>query len=242
MTFCPDAVLVQSLNDELLSWRQGDLVNLEELNAFRWFAVPHQALTARANEQDDDGLTQLSEPAALAIVTQTCDIIKPCEKRPHLLLAPVVTLEESTARQAKKGKRPQFAFLPGAGPSAFVDLDRVMTVEKSILLTSEQRRGLPDEMSQRKFGAAVARKFSRFAFPHDLNPSLQRLLKHIESMHGHDSPEGNALEILEEIRVTGTPSWDDQEIDVFVDFCPATLLDATSLMSEADWETLVDGW
>ena len=240
MTYCPDASLVHRLNVHLQSWRQGDLVRLGVLS---WMAMPEEALTARAAETGGDRLTcVVSETPELAVISQTCDIVRDCRQRPYLLLAPVVTLDEPAASEARRGSRPRFVPLPGAGDGACVDLDRVMTVEKSIVLTRAPRRGLPDEASQRRFGAGVARAFGRFAFPDDLSMSLKRLVRHVRSHHDRDTPAGRALGILKEIRVTGSPSWDALEVDAFVSFCPATLDEATSLMNEDEWDLLVDEW
>ena len=240
MTYCPDAALVHRLNDHLQSWRQGDLV---QPGVFSWMAMPQEALTARAAEAGGDSLTCVAlETPELAVISQTCDIVRDCTQRPYLLLAPVVTLDEPAAGEARRGSRPRFVPLPGAGDRAFVDLDRVMTVEKSMVLASTPRRGLCDEASQRRFGAGVARTFSRFAFPNDLSMSLKGLVRHIRSNHDRDTPGGRALGILKEIRVTGSLSWDAPEIEAFVSFCPATLAEATSLMNEEEWDRLVDGW
>ncbi|MDE0652795.1 MAG: hypothetical protein OXI26_04025 [bacterium] len=206
-------------------------------------AIPPKALTAHSADIPGDALTcVVSDMPRLAVVSQTCDIVRPCQERPYLLVAPVVTLGERDAGEARRGSRPRFVALPGVGNQDFVDLDRVMTVEKSIVLTSTPIRGLPDEASQRRFGAGVARSFSRFAFPDDLSASLRGLVKHIRSKHDRDSLGGRALRIVKEIRVTGSPSWDAAEINAFVSFCPATLEEATSLMTEEEWDVLVDEW
>ena len=240
MTYCPDAALVDRLNDQLQSWRQGDIVQPGVLS---WMAMPQDALTARAAETEGDSLTcVVSETPELAIISQTCDIVRNCKQRPYLLLAPVVTLDEPSAGEARRGNRPRFVPLPGAGDRAFVDLDRVMTVEKSIVLARAPRRGLRNETSQRRFGAGVARTFGRFAFPDDLSMSLKGLVRHIRSNHARDTPGGRALATLKEIRVMGSPSWDAPEIEAFVSFCPATLDEATSLMNEEEWDRLADGW
>ena len=175
MTFTPEHALVQRVNAGLQSRRQGDVL---ELDALTWMAIPRSALTAEAADSVGDGLTSVAAASAhpMAVLSQTCDIVRDCGQRRFLLLAPVVTLSEPKAGLARRGSSPRYVHLPGLGEDAFVDLDRVVTVEKSVVLNAVWHQGLPDETSQRLFGERVARVFSRFAFPDDLVQVVQGLV------------------------------------------------------------------
>ncbi|MCY4555697.1 MAG: hypothetical protein OXF79_04820 [Chloroflexi bacterium] len=240
MTRIPGADLATRVDSRTRLWRQGDIV---ELGAIAWLATPAAPLTIQSAAAEGDELSCIvAEASRLAIVSQTCDIVRDCQTRPFLLLAPTVVLEEPTAGEARRGSRPRFAQLPGIGEDTFVDLDRIVTIEKSLVMEAEPTRGLPDESSQRRFGLSVARAFSRFAFPDDLVISLRGLVARARDKHGRESHEGRALRGLEEIRVTGSPSWSALGIDVFVTFAPATREDAEEVMSEEEWDEVVDGW
>ena len=240
MTRIPDAGLAARVNSCTRLWRQGDIL---ELGVTTWLATPAAALTIQSATAEGDELSCIvSEAGRLAIVSQTCDIVRDCQTRPFLLLASVIVLEEPAAGEARRGSRPRFAQLPGIGEDTFVDLDRIVTIEKSLVMEAEPIRGLSDESSQRRFGLSVARAFSRFAFPDDLVISLRGLVARARDKHGRESIEGRALRGLEEIRVTGSPSWDSPEIDVFVTFAPATREEAEEVMSEEEWDNVVDGW
>ena len=241
MRFTPDHALVQRVNACLRSRRQGDVLELEALT---WVVMPGIALTAEAAASAGDGLTSVAAASAhpMAVISQTCDVVRDCEQRRFLLLAPVVTLEKSKAGLARRGSSPRYVHLPGLGDDAFVDLDRVVTIEKSVVLEAVWHRGLPEENSQRLFGERVARSFSRFAFPDDLIHAVQGLVERIKEKHVKDSNEGKALRTLKEIRITGVPSWHADEIDTFISFSPATREEALQLMEEQAWDELIDEW
>lgn len=240
MEFSPDIDLVESINDHTISWRQGDIV---ELGAVSWFALPRLALTSQSAAVNGEELSSIvAQTDRLAIISLTCDIVRDCQQRPFLLLAPIVELPEPVAGEARRGARPRYIPVPGLGKYSFVDLDKVVTSEKSILLGFEPKRGLIDDSSQRQFRNGAARMFSRFAFPDDLSIALSKMVNRIKGKHARNSDEGRALEVLEEIRLTGSPSWDAKEIDVFILFSPATRTEASEVMPDEEWNTCIDSW
>ena len=54
----------------------------------------------------------------------------------------------------------------------------------------------------------------RFAFPNEFNKLASKLRDRIIEKHDKQSPEGEALRSLDEIRVCAAPSWQDDEIDL----------------------------
>jgi hypothetical protein len=64
--------------------------------------------------------------------------VRTCTSRPFIEVVPLVEVDEPSLREVQKGRRPQYAYIPGAaGLKLVADLDRVMTVEKPVL-TSKQ--------------------------------------------------------------------------------------------------------
>lgn len=235
-----DGELIARINERTSSLAQGDVL---DVGAVTWLAVGRAPLTPQSATAQSDGLTcVITESDQLAIITQTCDIRRDAGVRPFLLLARVVTLDEPIAGEARAGHRPRYVPLMELDANAFVDMDVVVTVEKSALLDVEATPGLAGDAARRRFGIAVGRVHSRFAFPDDLAVALQGVVTRIRQKHAKGSPEGQALSTLEAIRVTASPSWTAAEIAVFISFCPATRASANSVLTDDEWDQLVDGW
>lgn len=210
----PDSDEAKRIDAALQQWRQGDLA-LEE----SWFVhvgdprVPLTDATAEASEGEIQALT--SEVRGLIIVTQTCDIVRACVDRPYVEIAPLVQVSEDNLKQVKRGRRPAYASLPSLeGERLVADLDRVMTVEKSIVATWNRTPGYTNDADGRAFAQALARKRVRFAFPDDFTNWVDRLHRRLVDKHAKDSLEGRGLRALREIRVRAAPSWDAAEVDV----------------------------
>ncbi len=243
MPFDADVALIASINAATEEWRQGDIV---EFRAVGWLAVADAPLTEHSavaeTVQDSNVAIVFAEADALVVISQTCDIVRDCSSRPHVELARLIRLEEPISSEARRGSRPRYVPVPGAGADAFADLGLVMTAEKSVLARCGRIEGLPTDADQRRFGRSVGRVYSRFAFPDDLTDALSGLVARVRDKHARDSQEGRALEALEEIRVTGTPSWSATEVDVFLTFAPPTRAEAESVMDAEQWDEVVDGW
>lgn len=236
-----DALSVDEIDAELANCCQGDVVDFQ---TFSWHADTRRPLTEVSAEATDGPGHSIvvSESDQMVVVTQTCDVVRSCADRPFVQLSPLIQLDEDAAREASRGMRPRYAAVPALGDTAFADLDRIVTLEKSLLAAVSRQPGCSDDRQRRRFAASVGRKFGRVAFPDDLELSLRALTSRIKSKHDKNSPEGMALAALEEIRVTASPSWESDRIDVFLSFCSATAADALDVMSEDEWDSLVDDW
>jgi hypothetical protein len=158
----------------------------------------------------------------LAVLTQTCDIRRSVVERPFLSLAPIVQLDGANVALAARGRLPRFAPLLLDGETVFADLDRIVTVHKQDMVEWHRTPGVAGTEERRRFANNCGRKFARAALPNDLASALDKFRRRVIKKHGKSSREGAALDLLEDIRVTGTPSWDASEIDVFVLLCPAS--------------------
>lgn len=177
----------------------------------------------------------------IVLLTQTCDIRKTCRKRPYLTVSPLVHLEGTDAKLARKGRLLNFVPVPAAGAQAFADIDRVMTVEKSLLLDWTRAPGCQNDQERQAFGRRVGRVHQRFAFPDDLHLALSELVRRITKKLEKDDTEGKALEAIEEIRVNAIPYWDSTEIKVFLTFALADGGAAPEITDE-QWADLLDQW
>ncbi len=198
----------------LASWRQGDCVLGEH-----WFlgrADPNRPLTEPSREScDPDTGAYEGEVPGFAVLTQTCDLVRRCDRRPFVELAPLAKLDEEEWRSVARGRQPRFAIVPALAERKLVaDLDRVMTVEKPVIASWERVPGCNTDDESRSFALALARKRSRTAFPDDFVDLVKQLQLRIGEKYEKRTDEGSALRSLREIRVRAAPSWDAADVDV----------------------------
>lgn len=182
-TLAPDSAEAKAIDASLSQWRQGDLA-LEE----RWFihvGDASQPLTVAASEAAGTGLQALTtEVAGLAVVSQTCDVIRRCVERPYIEIAPLVRVDAKDLVSIQRGYRPALATLPVLlAEACAVDLDRVMTVEKSIVAGWMRTSGCASDRESRAFARALARKCVRFAFPDDFTEFADKLHQRLSDKH-----------------------------------------------------------
>ncbi len=213
----PDPLLEEA-DDALDDWQQGDCV----LGEF-WFAwrfcdtmpiTPSAKLAAKSDRDADIVEVQVE---GFAIVTQTCDIVRPFQQRPFLEVSPLVLAED--IRSVECGKRPRYAYLPGLRDTGLVaDLDRVMVIEKPFFIRHERVRGCLTDDDVRHFSDALSRKRSRFAFPDDFVALVKPFFSRFSDKYKKNSSEGEALRRLREIRIQASPSWVEEEVELFFHF------------------------
>ncbi len=219
MPLASDSPEVARIDAALAEWRQGDLALEED-----WFI--HAAdgsfpLTADSDEAEDGLHALTTEVDGLVMISQTCDVVRGCLERPYVEVAPLVAISESELRTIARGRRPAFAIIPAVEDRHLVaNLDRVMTVEKSIVASWARTPGCPTDQSRRDFAKALVRKRARVAFPDDFEEVAGRLVARIQDKHDKNSEEGRALRALRQVRVRAAPSWDAEEVEVTFWFVP----------------------
>ena len=230
---------IQQIDATLEEWRQGDFVLGEQ-----WFVQryrPDYALTQDSKQADPENGDLVEYPVnGLVVVTQTCDIVRPCERRPYIEVVPLVEVDEQNLLLIQKGHRPQYAFIPGAEQYKFVaDLDRIMTVEKPVIASWERQIGCRTDQEIRDLGWALGRKRQRFAFPEDFVIFTKELTKRLKDKHDRNSEEGEALRALQEIRVRASPSWNAAEVELIFLFIRD---EAQSQFKNKSWDEHLDVW
>ena len=207
----------KAIDEALRAWRQGD-VSLDAGLEFIHLADltrPHSSASlqvAGAMEERGDALEAgpvsiLDEVRGVVMLSQTCDVVRECRKRPFVEVAPLIEMSQHEIEGIRRLRRPAFAYVPAtAGDCLVADLDRTMTVEKALVAGWTRTPGWETDGELRDFSLALARKRSRFAFPDDFVGAAQAFQRHIAGKHDKRTEEGAHLRALREIRVRAAPS------------------------------------
>ena len=237
----------EAIDDELRHWPQGD-VSLDSGPEFVHVADlsrPHSPASVEAvggsdGERPMTGVAPVAEEVeGVVVLTQTCDIVRSCQDRPFVEVAPLVRLDDATVEQVRRLKRPAFAYVPYIAQEGLVaDLDRVMTVENAVAANWTRTSGWSADAESRAFAHAIARKRSRFAFPDNFVLAADRFRHHVIGKHNRRTVEGSHLRALREIRVRAEPSWNHDTVELTIWF----IKDRDPQGVDPDWSDLVDAW
>jgi hypothetical protein len=196
------------LNEEevakLRHWRQGDFT----------LSIPQFVVIDGVDGQDFS--PNGKEVVGLVAVSQTCDIVNWGEGKEWVILSPLIEVEEKIFIEVNAGRTPGGAILECAPrPNLVVDLNRMMTVHKGVLISLERQDGFKTDQGLRNFAEALERKHGRFAFPDSFNDHvLKPLRKRIKDAHEKNSENGRAYRSIQYVRVVASPSWDAQLVSV----------------------------
>lgn len=228
-------------------WRQGDVAL--QVDWFVHLANPGMPLTpaaetwAAANPDLASSDVEIVESAVagVAVISQTCDLVRSALERPFVEVAPLVPMEPAKIEEVRKLRRPRYAYLPGVADRGLVaDLDRVMTVEKAVVMTWEHSDGCTSEVARRALAEALARKHLRPAFPDDFVAFMEPLRTRLVKRSGKQSDEGQVVDALNEIRVAADPDWDAERVEVRLWFVRPEDAELGGLST--DWSRWVDVW
>lgn len=236
------------INAAVEQWRQGDYFLAPEL-FFIHLADLQVPLSTEADEIAKERLDEgapldvegvASAVAGYVVLTQTCDIVRDCSKRPYVEVCPLVEVPEASLREVQYLRRPAFAFVPALAARRLVaDLDRIVTIEKSLLARWSATLGCRDDSERRAFAEALARHRARPAFPNDFNDAMRPLQEYLRKMHSKSTDEGALLRSIGEIRVSASPDWwAEESINVFLWF----ILDPRMPPPNIDRSVYVDVW
>ena len=239
----------QAIDQALQAWRQGDIsldaglefVHLADLTR------PHSPASAQFAEAlaiAGEAIDAAAEPVrdevrGVVMLSQTCDVVRGCQARPFVEVAPLVEVAGPWVEEIRRLKRPAFAYVPTTADERLVaDLDRTMTVEKALVAGWSRSPGWGTDAQLRNFAQALARKRSRFAFPDDFVTAAGNLQRRLVAEHNRQTDEGMHLRALREIRVRAAPSWDDAEVQLSWWF----VKEAEPADVRTDWVAFLDQW
>lgn len=156
-----------------------------------------------------EGVSALSTPLGIVILSQTCDIVQPSKS--HCFVAPVIATSGNNGdpgliSSAKKGRAPLHLYLITADDVEMVaDIGKLASVPKKLL---ERRRLIwpgPDQahgQRARQLGDRISRAFDRFPFPDEVYPSFRKLREKIQKSAGRNGAFSKVLEEINELRIS----------------------------------------
>ncbi len=227
------------VNEALSHWQQGDCVLGEHWFLFRSdVAGPLTSAGAQAAAEGAD-IVEV-ETRGFMVVSQTCDIVRDCERRAFVQVSPLVEVEPAVIREVESGRRPMYAVVPALVDEGLVaDLDQVMTVAKSVAAGWKRVPGCETDGEVRRLRRGLVRQRGRVAFPDTFVEFMQPLSKRLSSKHDKNSPEGRALRALREIRVRAAPSWAAEEVELLLWFVRNV---EDEDFEGQDWTEFLDQW
>ena len=214
-----DQTLSARIDAATKDWKQGDAFAQVPLVRIADADNPLTGAAHRAQVAGRTGIIALRENLEWgAIVTQTCDLVRPCEQRPHVHVAALVQLHDKDLSEAARGWRPRYCPSPWIGSDWFIDLDRQCMVEKSVLLRCDRRAGPSSPADERQLARALARHRERHAFRDDVATCLKPVVDKLRSKAGKATPQGRRVDEVVEIRLSADPDWENTHIGLEVIF------------------------
>ncbi|RVT86638.1 hypothetical protein DXV76_00685 [Rhodobacteraceae bacterium CCMM004] len=189
----------------LAEWQQGDFA----LDCGDFLFRDVSEITVEGDE--DGGAVFDSEIVGLAVISQTCDVVREPGRVRYVSVCPMVVVDAKRMEEIERGQAPRFGFLSAAPDDVVVDFSRTMSVSKELLVSWERQRGCKDESQQLEFARALETFFGRFAFPDAFVASVVSLRKAILSKYPKEGSDlGKAVRSVREIRAYPHASWSDE--------------------------------
>jgi hypothetical protein len=199
-----------------------------------------------ADEAGGMGLVVVPEPVdRVAPITQTCDLQVTEPDTRLCQVAPVIDRGETFAREAARGHRPGWVAVPWHSRSSVVDLSRITTIERSVLVEASSA-GRPSTPADRlHLAETVSRHFTRAALPDHIVDVLRPVLKRMKDKHDKQSPEGRCIALVSNLRVEANPDLDHDApmltLLVVLEAADLPLIPAGTELDETRIDALVEG-
>lgn len=212
---------VPSVDLATLSWRQGDYTLTPSTFVYKIDpALPLDEPSREAVALDPEAEHPEDPVDGWMVISQTCDIVKKCHNRPYVEVAPLVVLNEGLYPKAVRGVLQRYATVPALAPTRqAADLERIMTVEKSLLAQWPRSVGCQTDSERRTLAKLLARKRNRPALPDEFPAWFAPVRERLEyGENNPETPEGETVAAIEEILVQPSPNWGAMRISVSVWF------------------------
>ena len=198
-----------SSTSRLAEWRQGD------------YTLSAEDFLVTDAWTEDGPQVEAIPVIGLVVITQTCDIVNVVPGKEYVTVCPLVELDAKVYESIRKGRSPAGAVLehPPAA-NVVVDLGRMMSLHKSLLIRFERQDGFSTDDARMRFAETLERKHGRFAFPDAFNDQiLAKLRDRVLGAHGKsDSDPGRTYRSIQAARVSALPNWDAKSVTVTFHF------------------------
>lgn len=193
-------------------WKQGDYTfDFQSYFIFSDLNAPCTELSRNTPAEGQSGVLLTGECVGVMMLSQTCDIIKSPDIEPYVEVCAIFQTDEEGLKDVKKWGKPLKVNIPTLEEGFLIaDLSRVMTIEKGALLNWKRHEGFPDDNARKNLSRMLERKVGRFAFPDTINPWVTKLKRRLRDKIDKDSPEGNCIRGINQLRLRARPSWDQK--------------------------------
>lgn len=186
-------------------WHQGDLALVP-------IDLPFVIL-----DESELAVAFMDAPHGVAVLTQSCEIIKPAAERPTVQVAVLVPVDDDDYVRIEGNNAPTRVIVPGlGGMNLAIDLDSVATVAKDVLISWPRTEGCPSDQDQRVLASKLARHRQRFAFPDAFNDLIQPLRRLVQKKRKAQSHIGNFIREIDEFRVVCNDWSNPTELTILV--------------------------
>ena len=103
--WCPEPDSLARVDAQSLMWQQGDVFDGTNLPIIR---LVSRELPLTVPPSESRGRVAAEEHAKVAIVSQTCDVVRQCIDRPQLVIAPIIELTGEDASNAGRKRIPRY--------------------------------------------------------------------------------------------------------------------------------------
>lgn len=173
--------------------------------------------------ETEDGPAWIPTPTGAVVLSQTCDVAQ--ANRHTVQVSPLAQLDGNLAKEAARENRPRYAPVWTAesttadDPLGYADLEVVATWSKKRLAHERQQPASWHTSTEtRRFGRAVGRRFSRFAWPDRMQPWLRPLEEILQHRYNEATqPAGRLVADLQQVRV-GADQWEHPQAQLTLHF------------------------
>ena len=188
--------------ERLAEWQQGDFAL--DCGDFLFRDLVEEIDDADGGAVFDSGVV------GLAVISQTCDVVRSPGDVGYVSVCPLVQIDPKRIGDVERGQAPRYGLLSNAPEGVVVDFSRTMSVTKALLLTWTRSRGCADDAQQLEFARCLEMFFGRFAFPDDFVRSVASLRKAILDKYSKEGSDlGKAIRSIRELRAVPHAAWSD---------------------------------
>jgi hypothetical protein len=162
----------------------------------------------------DGNNERVETPHGVALLSQTCDLV---QDRERVIVAPVSESSAAEMSYVKRGAKPLLVAI-GSGPNHVVNLERMVSVPRSLLGEAVVLHHSVQERSGEeadRLSARIGRGLYRFAFPDAVHDALSKMQKKIVEGYSKNTNFAAVLRLIDEFRISCS-AWEAARRDLVI--------------------------